>query len=47
MFTLDDYEDEILDKLSQFFYEAGESVSDEVLSQLAEHISALIPEQDS
>lgn len=42
MFTLDDYEDEILEKLTVFFYDNGESVSEDTLEELAVEIAALV-----
>ncbi len=42
MFTIDDYEDEIIEKLSEFFETRGETISEETIEDLAFNIYKLI-----
>lgn len=46
MFTLNDYEDEIVDKLYTFLEERGEFVDDSTISELALLIYRLIQDQE-
>jgi hypothetical protein len=42
MFTIDDYEDEIIEKLNEYFETRGETISEETVEDLAEEIHKLI-----